>query len=103
MDNPAVEIWACLAMFKLKSRTLYFWPLYIAWVKIVLVKTLETLVRDRVVPEIDFWVISRNQLKELNWQKLKKRSVQLGRIQLYIPDQLNTEGFNLGGAWLVAS
>ena len=30
-DNPAVEIWACLAMFKLKSPPLYFWPLYIAW------------------------------------------------------------------------
>ena len=30
-DNPAVEIWACLAMFKLKSPTLFFWPLYIAW------------------------------------------------------------------------
>ena len=30
-DNPAVEIWACLAMFKLKSPNLYFWPLYIAW------------------------------------------------------------------------
>ena len=29
-DNPAVEIWACLAMFKLKSPNLYFWPLYIA-------------------------------------------------------------------------
>ena len=30
-DNPAVEIWACLAMFKLKSPTLFFWPLYTAW------------------------------------------------------------------------
>ena len=25
MDNPAVEIWASLAKFKLKSLNLYFW------------------------------------------------------------------------------
>ena len=36
MDNPAVEIWASLAKFKLKSLNLYFWldwipcPKYIA-------------------------------------------------------------------------
>ena len=34
-DTPAVEIWACLAMFKLKSPTLYFWPLYIAWSRMI--------------------------------------------------------------------
>ena len=42
-------------------------------VKIVLVKTLETLVRDRVEPEIDFWIISRNQRKELICAKYKEK------------------------------
>ena len=31
MDNPAVEIWASLAKFKLKSLNLYFWLDWIPW------------------------------------------------------------------------
>ena len=30
-DNPAMEIWASLAMFKLKSLNLKFPPLFKAW------------------------------------------------------------------------
>ena len=34
MDNPAVEIWASLAKFKLKSLNLYFWLDWILeWVR----------------------------------------------------------------------
>ena len=32
MDNPAMEIWASLAMFKLKSLNLKFPPHFKAWV-----------------------------------------------------------------------
>ena len=32
MDNPAVEIWASLAKFKLKSLNLYFWLDWIPWI-----------------------------------------------------------------------
>ena len=31
MDNPAMEIWASLAMFKLNSLNLIFPPLFKAW------------------------------------------------------------------------
>ena len=57
MDNPAVEIWASLAKFKLKSLNLYFWLDWIPWI-IIKSFTFSFIFVTKIV-QSQFWIFGK--------------------------------------------